>query len=153
VRVGLDRCVFCGRKKRIFQSARSAYTRRGAERLVRRAVVKNAKETGDMTWRDAEVLVCDWMKRHGYRDANLTANGADGGVDVVARKAVAQVKHQNKPVGIAEIQRLYGIAQAARKRPLFFATARYSAAALQWASAHSVTCYRYRYPTFVKVGS
>jgi predicted Mrr-cat superfamily restriction endonuclease len=78
-------------------------------------------------------VVCEWMKKHGYMGASLTKAGADGGVDVVARRAIAQVKHHDKPVGLREVQRIYGIGRAERKRPLLFSTAGFSPATLKWA--------------------
>jgi hypothetical protein len=138
-----SRCVFCGRKKGMFQQGTVTFTRRGAQRVARREIVRNAKQATDMSWQEAELVVCDWMKKHGYLDARLTTSGADGGVDVVSRRAVAQVKHHLKPVGIREVQRIYGIGQAERKRPLLFTTAGVSPAALKWANEHGVRCYRF----------
>jgi hypothetical protein len=97
-----SRCVFCGRKKGMFQQGTVTFTRRGAQRVARREIIRNVKQATDMSWQDAELVVCDWMKMHGYLDARLTTSGADGGVDVVSRRAVAQVKHHLKPVGIRE---------------------------------------------------
>ena len=83
------------------------------------------------------------MRSHGYRDARRTPPGADGGVDVVARKTIAQVKHHAKPVGIAEIQRLYGIATGRGVKALFFSQNGYTQQAMAWARQHDVQCYRY----------
>jgi len=87
-----------------------------------------------MSWRVAEAIVRDWMKQNGYRDARLTPSGPDGGVDVVASGAVAQVKHHAKPVRLPEVQRIYGIAVAERKKALIFGSAGFTAAAREWAS-------------------
>jgi len=127
-----------------------------ANRAAIREVDKAAKEIaqaydneaegvppGAMSWRVAEAIVRDWMKQNGYRDARLTPSGPDGGVDVVASGAVAQVKHHAKPVRLPEVQRIYGIAVAERKKALIFASAGFTPAAREWASRHRVECYRF----------
>lgn len=158
VRSGVNKCAFCGKKKGLFQSAETGFTRSGtakkANRAVRREVDRAAKQvakeyghspggegTGAMTWQVAEAVARDWMRANGHRDAKLTKSGADGGVDVVSSKAVAQVKHQSRPVRLPEVQRIFGIAVAERKRALIFASSGFTAAARAWATAHDVECY------------
>ena len=96
-----------------------------------------------LTWQEAEQLACDWMRTHGYPDARVTPAGADGGIDVRSRDAIAQVKHHNRPIGISEMQRIYGIVASSGKKALFFSASGYTAAALKWANANSVECYAY----------
>jgi|SRR6478672_3850467 len=146
---GSSQCVFCGRKKRLFQTASTPFTRRGLEKKMRQVVVASTKSNGFMTWQEAEINCLDWMKRNGFKDARLTRRGADGGLDIVSKKAVAQVKHHQKPVGISDIQRHYGIAQSAGKQALFFSSGGYTKAALAWAQSHGVVCYRI--PSFTRV--
>lgn len=97
----------------------------------------------NMTWQEAEILVWEWMRDHGHPDADLTQSGADGGVDVVSRRAVAQVKHHAKPVGISFVQRLAAVANAERKAALFFSCSGYTAAARSWAETNGVQCFVY----------
>ena len=78
------------------------------------------------------------MRSHGWPDATTTRDGADGGVDVTARGAVAQVKNWQNKVGIKDVQRLYACAMAERKTPLFFALTGYTAAAAEWADQNGV---------------
>src|SRR5689334_24893117 len=87
----VNRCVFCGRRKGIFQQSEVAWTKRGARRKAQRVVAAHALASVEMTWQEAEILCCEWMKGNGYKDARLTNTGPDGGVDIVSRKAVAQV--------------------------------------------------------------
>lgn len=96
-----------------------------------------------MTWQQAEEFACKWMVKNGYRDAVVTAAGPDGGVDIRARKAVGQVKHHAKPVGLAEVQRLAGIARPERKKALLFSASGVTAAALTWARKNDIECYAY----------
>lgn len=152
--------MFCGRKKGFFQPAQTAMTTRGAIKKANRAVDREldraAKQiakvyitetegapSGAMSWQVAEAVVRDWMKKNGHRDARLTKSGADGGVDVVAAGAVAQVKHHAKPVRLPEVQRIYGIAAAERKKALIFGSAGFTPAARERAKRHGVECYRF----------
>lgn len=50
---------------------------RPPERLIREA-------------RDAELIAAEWMRYLGFADAVATPVGADGGIDVVSARAVAQ---------------------------------------------------------------
>jgi len=95
-------------------------------------------------------VCCEWMSGNGYRDARLTGPGADGGVDITSRKAIAQVKHHTSAVGLAEIQRLYGIATASGKNALFFSRSGYTKSATAWARTHGIKCFRY--PPVAPVG-
>jgi hypothetical protein len=81
------------------------------------------------------------MQANGYPDACLTPPGADGGIDVVSRDAVAQVKFHQKAVGLSEVQRLFGISQSVRKQPLFFSLAGYSPKAFEWGCRHEIEMY------------
>jgi hypothetical protein len=81
------------------------------------------------------------MRHHGFRDARITRSGPDGGVDIVSASAVAQVKWHVKMVGLGEIQRLYGIAQAENKAGLFFSLGGFSRAAIAWADQHGIAAF------------
>lgn len=140
-----NQCVFCGRKANAFRAGRGSqvWTRRGAVRVGQRKVAKAASARYAMTWQEAEIVACEWMRKNGYRDAALTSSGADGGIDIVARKAVAQVKHHSRPVGVGEVQRLSGIARATGKRGLFFSAAGFTPKAAAWARDNAIEMYRY----------
>ncbi|WP_100350487.1 restriction endonuclease [Luteimicrobium subarcticum] len=61
------------------------------------------------TWQEAEAAAAHFMRQYlGCTDATTTARGSDGGLDIRARGAVAQVKHHARPVGRPDIQRLVG---------------------------------------------
>lgn len=95
------------------------------------------------TWQEAEQLACTWMRENGYRDARLTRQGADNGIDVVSKKAVAQVKFHAQPVGVAEMQRILGIAHGMNRKALFFSHRGYTPKALAWALQHGVALYTF----------
>lgn len=104
----------------------------------------------NMTWQAAEMMACEWMKKNGHWGAKQTPAGADGGIDIESISSIAQVKHHSSPVGLGEMQRLYGIAQSRRKKALFFSASGYSAPALEWAKKHRIECYTYLPVTRVK---
>lgn len=62
------------------------------------------------TWQMAEELAAGHMRSIGFADAKRTPEGVDGGIDVIASGAVAQVKSWDAAVGAPEIQRLRGAA-------------------------------------------
>ncbi len=144
-------------------SGTTTLTQRGAERAVRRDIeaeidrvereaardiaaiyqIPITDGVHGMSWQAAEILACEWMQKNGHRGAKLTPPGTDGGIDVESPRTIAQVKHHASPVGLAEMQRLYGIAHSTKKKALFFAASGYSAKALQWAEKHQIECYTY----------
>ncbi|MFD6611408.1 restriction endonuclease [Micromonospora chalcea] len=94
-------------------------------------------------YREAEKMAAAWLRRFGYKDAEVTPTGQDGGIDVAARGAVAQVKlWHTKRVGISEVQRLAGLTKLGQ-RPFFFARSGYTKQAEDWASdpAHRVALF------------
>jgi hypothetical protein len=91
--------------------------------------------------RDAELAARDWMRWIGYSDAELTQGGADGGIDVQATGAVAQVKAEAVPVGRPAIQQLYGVAQVEGVTALFFSWGGYSDGAMAWAERAGVALF------------
>ena len=93
--------------------------------------------------RDAEQVACDWMHYWGFRDAKLTNLGADEGVDVVSREAVAQVKAEVRPIGRAVLQSLAGVAATEQKEGLFFALAGYTDEAREWAEKSGLALFQF----------
>jgi len=99
---------------------------------------------------DAEQAAAAWMRQLGFDDARCTGAGADGGVDVRSRGAVAQVKAQLTPVGRPELQALYGVARSEGRAPLFFSLMAYTAAALAWADEVEMALFRFDHAGFVE---
>jgi len=95
----------------------------------------------EMNWKLAEIIAANWMIENGYREVRLTPPGADGGLDVVSKRAVAQVKHHQKPTGLSDVQRHYGIAKSVKKTPLFFSKSGFTPVALKWAKDNGVKCF------------
>jgi hypothetical protein len=99
---------------------------------------------------DAEQVAAEWMRHLGFDDARCTGAGADGGVDVRSRRAVAQVKAQLTPVGRPELQALYGVARSEGRAPLFFSLMAYTAAALAWADEVGMALFRFDHAGLVE---
>lgn len=150
------RCVLCGKPHSPFYAVgRSAMTVRGLKRMAKSegwsldlprgrsafdapGPPTSAPSSTVAQGRAAEEEVREWMSGNGWRDARLTASGADGGVDVRARGLVAQVKDTRAKVGRPAIQQLYGIARAESATPLFFARGGFTAQGATWADEHGV---------------
>lgn len=102
-----------------------------------------ASTADEFTWQQAEAYACMWMQANGYIDARLSSPGADGGIDITSRAAIARVKHHAEAASLTEVQRLFGIAQSAGKIALFFSAAGYSPKAIVWARARQIQIYSY----------
>ena len=85
----------------------------------------------------AERWVCDWMIHMGASDAEVTRAVSDGGIDVVSRRWVAQVKLYSSAVGIGDIRQLVGAAAvlSGSPRTLFFSSGGYPAQAPAFADS------------------
>lgn len=97
------------------------------------------------TDRDAEHL-CGGIMRDalGYTDAAVTMRSGDGGLDVVSKGAVAQVKYQSAPVGRPAIQNLAGAAMTSPgKERLFFSFSRYTQGAIAYANQVGIALFVY----------
>ncbi|UFU03844.1 restriction endonuclease [Ruania suaedae] len=84
-------------------------------------------------WEDAEEFAAWHMRSLGFTDALNTPAGTDGGVDVRAQGAVAQVKHHDKPVGSPDVQQLLGVSRRS-ETPIFYSLRGYTLAAIQSAA-------------------
>lgn len=94
-------------------------------------------------WRDAEELASWFMREKlGMRGARITGSGNDGGIDVVADGAVAQVKHVSSPVGAPFVQAALGAGHG-RDEVLFFALSGYTRQAIEFAARAGVCLFRY----------
>lgn len=91
------------------------------------------------SWQRAEQLAADHMRHLGFAHVHLTVSGVDGGIDVLASGAAAQVKDHTRPAGGPDIQRLVGAAHDIPDR-LFYATG-YTPAAEQAARTTGVALF------------
>jgi len=95
------------------------------------------------TYRDAEEAAAKWMRWLGWGDASITPQGRDGGIDVMASHAIAQVKAHVNPIGRPEVQQLFGVATSVSRTPLFFASGGYTPQAILWADEVSMALFRF----------
>jgi len=110
--------------------------------VVRRTGFLGRKRAAPIgTWQQAEAAACAWLRDMGFRDAKVTPTGKDAGVDVIARKVVAQVKWEAAPVGRPKLQQLHGAATQARKKGAFFSRAGYTADARSWAETAGIAAF------------
>lgn len=100
---------------------------------------------GPITPREAEYVAAGIMRDHlGFKDAAVTTASGDGGVDVVAKQAVAQVKHWGSQVGRPAIQQLYGARGADHsKKMVFFCSGGYSRQAIAYANEVGVALFTF----------
>jgi hypothetical protein len=107
----------------LYEKLLSVRTARGGKSYER--IIEN--------YRQAEEVAASWLRRFGYRDAKVTADKQDNGIDVESLGAIAQVKNwTTKRVGIKEVQRLEGSAKRGQAC-FFFAAHGYTRAAHLWA--------------------
>lgn len=96
------------------------------------------------TWQDAEHNAAAWMRYWGYRDARAKPGGADGGIDVHASGALAQVKYQAIAVGRPALQLLFGArGHAIHKQLIFFTGSNYTSTAVTYADEHDIALFVY----------
>lgn len=102
-------------------------------------------DLGPITPREAEYVAAAIMRDHlGFKDAAVTTASGDGGVDVVAKQSVAQVKHWGSQVGRPAIQQLYGARGADHsKKMVFFCSGGYSRQALAYADEVRVALFTF----------
>ncbi|PPJ07093.1 restriction endonuclease, partial [Nocardia cyriacigeorgica] len=94
----------------------------------------------------AEHMAAVQMRALGFQDARVTNRGPDGGIDVIAAGAVAQVKWHSNPVGRPDVQRLYGARGTRHKLGmLFFAAIGYTANAIAYADEVGIALFVMRF--------
>ncbi|MEU1710676.1 restriction endonuclease [Streptomyces sp. NPDC005706] len=124
------RVALAAREEAAAAALPAAAVHRPAERLIRDA-------------RDAELAAVDWMRYLGFTDAAATPVGADGGIDVLAERAVAQVKKEGSRTTRPTVQQLHGVAIAEQRAALFFSMAGYTPPAIAWATQQEVALFQY----------
>lgn len=95
------------------------------------------------SWHQAEVSALRCLLLLGHEDAALTQSGADGGLDVVASGAVAQVKFTGRPAPRKDLQALEGAAFDHPGQRYFFSYSGYTLPAFEYAEAVDMALYSY----------
>lgn len=93
----------------------------------------------------AEVWVRNWMEWMGASDCYVTQASSDGGVDVVSKDFIAQVKNYTNTVPIAAIREFVGVVSIdpAKRLGLFFTSGKYPQAAYQVAENANLALFTY----------
>lgn len=95
------------------------------------------------TWQEAERCAAAWIRVMGHPDARVTPSGADGGIDVLAGRAAAQVKFQvGTKTSRPQIQQLAGAAGREGVDLFYFSLAGYTAEALNWATQAGIATFQ-----------
>ncbi|MBP2216053.1 restriction endonuclease [Arthrobacter sp. CAN_C5] len=95
------------------------------------------------TPRQAEYLARDWMAFLGATGAKASQATRDGGIDVVADRFVAEVKHRAVPSSPDLIRQIFGAATAEQKAALFFSLGGYTSEAVAFANKTGVALFAY----------
>ena len=98
------------------------------------------RSAGQTPWQRAEELGAEWMRALGFVDAAVTRSVGDGGIDVVASNAVAQVKMHSQSVGRPDVQRLRGAAYTV-EFAVFFSFSGYTTGAVAYADSNKVALF------------
>jgi hypothetical protein len=91
----------------------------------------------------AERLVRDWLIHLGVADARVTQQSRDGGLDVVSKKYIAEVKNYAGTVGVKVVRELLGVSVSERKTPLLFTSGNYTQDARDFAYKNDVALFQY----------
>jgi hypothetical protein len=95
----------------------------------------------NLSAREAELVAARWMVYWGYYDAQATPVGPDGGLDVIAGRALAQVKYRNVKTSRTEINEFHGSAEGSGKDELFFSLLGYTQQAIERADEKSIALF------------
>lgn len=95
------------------------------------------------SYRDAEQAAAEWMTYLGFGLAYRTPDGADGGLDVIAARGVAQVKMEALPTGRPVIQQLHGCAVVEKKAGVVFSLAGFTLDAIAWADRADLALFQF----------
>ncbi|MFE9958941.1 restriction endonuclease [Micromonospora sp. NPDC005299] len=96
------------------------------------------------SWQEAEHNAAAWMRYWGYADAVAAPGGSDGGIDIRAGDALAQVKYKAAQVGRPELQLLFGArGHVTTKQLIFFTGSDYAATAVAYAADHDIALFLY----------
>lgn len=82
----------------------------------------------------AEELCAQWMRYLGAVDARKTRDRADGGIDVVSEKYVAQVKNFSGAVPAESVSDLVGAGIVHDRIPLFITSGSYPTGSIEFAN-------------------
>lgn len=96
-----------------------------------------------ITPREAEEHCRQVMLFYGAEGAETTQYSQDGGVDVVSKHFVAQVKHQEAPVGVKVVRETFGVASQEGKLGIVFGKTGFTNDAISFATQNGILLISY----------
>lgn len=97
------------------------------------------------TFTEAEFYAAEVMESLGFTGVSVTPTGADEGIDVSSREALAQVKMEGVKTSREKVQRLTGICSYYDQRAIFFSLSGYTSPAIEWADKTDTACFEFQY--------
>lgn len=94
-------------------------------------------------WADAEAAAAAWMEWFGFGSARVCGGPGDGGVDVRAQTAVAQVKDYGAPIAVGPVRELAGAALVEGVDAVFFARSGYTRDAVDFADRAGIALFQF----------
>lgn len=83
----------------------------------------------------------EWMAYLGFKEVRVSKASGDGGVDIFAKGAVAQVKFYNTPIGVSPVRELLGASLDFGAKPFFFSSMSYTQAAIEFADRNGIALF------------
>ena len=113
-------------------NAIKAYRSRAYKRGVRQA----------STSKRAEEMCANWLRSIG-QNAQTTADGPDGGVDIRSFQYLGQVKNYKGSVPVQAVREIFGLATSEGKEAIFFTSGNYTKAAIDFANKVDMPLMKY----------
>jgi HJR/Mrr/RecB family endonuclease len=92
---------------------------------------------------EAEEFAGQLLRHFGVIGAKTTRYSRDGGIDVEGNDLVAQVKHQQNPVGVGVVREIYGVAVHKGKLGAVFAKSGFTKEAIAFAQSTEIVLITY----------
>lgn len=92
---------------------------------------------------EAEEFAGQLLRHFGVIGAKTTRYSRDGGIDVEGNDLVAQVKHQQNPVGVGVVREIYGVAVHKGKLGAVFAKSGFTKEAITFAQSAEIVLITY----------
>jgi hypothetical protein len=92
---------------------------------------------------EAEHWVTNLLLYLGASGAKTTQYSQDGGIDCLADKYVAQVKHLSKPVSVGAVREIFAVGISKGKTPILFSKSGFTSAAVDFAIEYHVLLLSY----------
>jgi len=93
--------------------------------------------------RAAELLIEEWMAHWGFHDAQATPVGPDGGFDVKASRAAAQVKFRGQPTPLDQINAFHGACNGRYEFEIFVSKSGYTKPARDAANEYGMALFTF----------